>query len=119
MVLGIGLDVVEVERFGSALERWGERLTAKLFTEEEAAYCMGRRRPEEHMAARFAAKISLFKALGRRLPYRDVEVCSDEGGRPFFRVSGPLIGKDRLLALTITHGGGLAVAETILEEKVA
>jgi len=82
MIYGIGIDVVDIDRFASALKRWGSRLTDRLFTQGELDYCMGHRRPERHLAARFAAKVSLCKALGHALPYGEVEVVRDaEGNR--------------------------------------
>ena len=63
-VMGLGVDLVLVPRFKKALDRWGERLTRRLFTAEELGYCLSRSRPEIHLAARFAAKEAFLKALG-------------------------------------------------------
>jgi len=114
MIYGIGIEVVEVERFGSALKRWGPRLTSRLFTRGELDYCMAHRHPERHLAARFAAKVSLFKALGRYIPYTEVEVVRDADGRPSFHVAG--LGGDLTLSLTISHEKALSIAHTIAEK---
>ena len=114
MIYGIGIDVVDVERFGSALKRWGPRLTSRLFTQGELDYCMGHRRPERHLAARFAAKVSLAKALGRSLSYAGVEVMRDREGRPSFNAPG--VGSGLRLNLSISHEGTLSIAQTIVEK---
>ncbi|MDP2689047.1 MAG: holo-ACP synthase [Deltaproteobacteria bacterium] len=113
MIHGIGIDVVDVERFRFAMERWGGRLTRRLFTEKELDYCMRQRRPERHLAARFAAKVSLFKALGYALPFTEVEVERGGDGRP--ALSAPGMGKGLRPNLSISHEGALSLAETIVE----
>ena len=114
MIYGIGIDVVDVERFGSALKRWGPRLTSRLFTQGELDYCMGHRRPEMHLAARFAAQVALAKALGRAPSYAGVEVMRDREGRPSFNASG--VGSGLRLNLSISHEGTLSIAQTIVEK---
>lgn len=112
MVRGIGIDIVDVERFGKALSRWGDRLCKRVFTESELEYCYGQRFPERHLAARFAAKVSLFKALGRRISFKDVEVTRGAKG-PGLKVRG--LGRGLNLSVTITHDRNLSIAETIME----
>jgi len=116
VIRGVGIEVVDVARFRAAMERWGERLTERLFTRAELEYCSSQRRPEVHLSARFASKISLFKALGRTMRFTDVEICRTDDGRPCVRAVGL---DDRLsIALSISHERGLAVAGTIVEEAV-
>jgi len=114
MIHGIGIDTVEISRFKRSLDRWGERLTARLFTPAELAYCMGQRRPERHLSARFAAKVSFVKALGRPLCYRDVEVIRDSTGAP--SISTRAIEKGMRVVLSLAHDGDLSIAETIIEK---
>jgi holo-[acyl-carrier protein] synthase len=78
MAVGVGIDLIEIERVERALER-RPRLAERLFTEGELAYARVRARPGRHLAARFAAKEAVIKALGRSLPPREIEVV---GGRP-------------------------------------
>lgn len=119
MLKGIGIEIVDVGRFKAAMERWGERLLKRLFTENELAYCLGRRRAAEHLAARFAAKESLVKALGRRLRFKDMEVMRGEGGSPAFHVTGVKgLAKGERAVLTMSHDGGFAVAETVVTDEV-
>jgi len=93
-----------------------------LFTERELAYCAGKRRRHEHLAARFAAKEAVLKALGtglvRRMRWTDVEVVNDGSGRPRVRLSGEVaaLAERRRLAgleISLAHSAGLAVAEAL------
>ena len=114
MIVGIGIDVCPVERFASAAAR--ERLLARLFTPAERDSSMNR------MAARFAAKEALAKALGAPagLSWHDVEVRKDDLGKPYFHYTGTIA--DRVAALgiatvhlSITHDAGIAAAVVVCE----
>jgi len=89
MILGIGLDMVEVERIRRALENWrfGQRFRNRVFTAQEIQYCEGKRAGRfESYAGRFAAKEAVMKALGRgwgaRVCWLDIEVARARNGRP-------------------------------------
>jgi holo-[acyl-carrier protein] synthase len=109
-VIGIGTDLVELDRFRLALERT-PRLVDRLFSADEQAYARKRKDPTERYAARFAAKEAVMKAMGVglwRFPLRDIEVVRAESGQP----SVLLHGKAAALAieqgvtewrLTLTH----------------
>lgn len=91
MVLGIGIDIIEIARVERALER-REKLLKRLFTPQEIAYCTGRGRPGASLAARFAAKEAVRKACssvipGEVLPWLDVEIYMD-CGRPMVKLLG-------------------------------
>ena len=73
MIHAIGIEIVSVDKFKAAMERRGEKLLTRLFSPSELKYCLARRVPAIHLSARFAAKRSLFKALGRNLGYSNVE----------------------------------------------
>ena len=114
----IGLDLVEIERVEWALER-RPRLAERLFTEAERAYARSRARPGQHLAARFAAKEAVTKALGLEvLRPGEIEVVRDGAGRPSARLTGAAARRaDELGAtvlLTLTHtattAGAVAVA---------
>ncbi|UOE42589.1 holo-ACP synthase [Agromyces larvae] len=115
MIRGIGIDVVDIARFGRKLERT-PALVDRLFAESE------RDRPLRSLAARFAAKESLIKALGGRVDVRwhDMRVVQDELGNPDFDLSGSLgtclagLGIDRV-HLSMSHDAGIASAFVVLE----
>ena len=85
-IFGIGIDVVEVVRIASAIERHGEPFLAKLFTPAERAYCQHQKSPALHFAARFAAKEAVSKALGTGIGgqagWLDLEIVRDPSGAP-------------------------------------
>ncbi|MBI5586834.1 MAG: holo-ACP synthase [Deltaproteobacteria bacterium] len=115
MIYGIGIDAVDVSRFRTAMERRGERLLQRLFTQSELDYCMGKKAPEVHLAARFAGKVSFIKAIGRRFDFRDVEITRDPDGRPSVAAKG--LEKGFRVNISITHDGGISLAETIVEKS--
>ncbi|CAB4829863.1 MAG: holo-ACP synthase [Actinobacteria bacterium] len=112
MIDGIGIDVVDIERFTSSLERT-PGLLEKLFTPAE------RTKPVASLAARFAAKEALAKALsaGKGLPWHDAEVVNLESGKPVFIFRGEIAdlvdGAD--VHLSLSHDAGIASAMVIVE----
>lgn len=91
-MIGVGIDIIEIERVRAALERHGDRFLRHVFLEGEVAYCSSRRKPESHYAARFAAKEAVVKALavkkGMRFLWRDIEVRRNPDGAPSITLSG-------------------------------
>ena len=91
-VFGIGIDVVEVERIATAIERHGEPFLARLFTRAERDYCEAHKEPAPHFAARFAAKEAVSKALGTGIGGNagllEMEIHHDDAGAPLVRLTG-------------------------------
>ena len=82
MEIAVGVDVIEIDRVALAVERWGRRFLERVYTQDELAYCRGR---PDRLAARFAAKEAVMKALGtgtRGVGWREVEVVRKPGGQP-------------------------------------
>jgi holo-[acyl-carrier protein] synthase len=128
VIVGIGVDMVDVDRIKGALERRGDQFVQRAFTPEEAAYCRHSQCPERRFAGRFAAKEAVMKALGRGwfqgMPFREIEVTRDESpdgyGRPGVRLSGKTLEvADSLgvsaIHVTITHEQRAAVAFVVIE----
>ncbi len=90
ILIGIGTDVIEVERVRGVIERQGERFLARVFTDEERAYCDGIKHPFKHYAARFAAKEAVSKCfstgIGAELGWRSVSVYHGERHQPLVRL---------------------------------
>lgn len=115
MIVGVGVDVVDVARFEQTLLR-APGLRARLFTDTEAELPMG------SLAGRFAAKEALAKALGAPagLSWRDAEITNDAGGRPLLAMTGSVAERARDLEvatthLSISHDAGIASALVVLE----
>lgn len=106
-VIGVGVDLVDLERVAQLLAHKGEHAMRKFFTDEERAYLATREDPTAHAGARIAAKEAVYKALqslpgARAVGWREIEVTRDGDGRPAIRLHG--------LAAKLAAGhGGLAV----------
>jgi holo-[acyl-carrier protein] synthase len=124
MILGTGVDIIEVDRIRSAQEKFGDRFVRRILREPEIAYCQSHRDPAPFLAARFAAKEAISKAfgtgIGSQLGWLDLEVARHPSGEPFVILHGPAL---ELLAtrhakrvhLTLSHTSQHAVAVAILE----
>lgn len=125
MLVGTGVDLVEVPRIARSMERFGERFLRRVFTEEEIAYCSAKALPAESFAARFAAKEAGAKALGTGIQHgvswRELEVRRLPGQRPTLHLSGRALtiaghlGVSRV-SLSLTHTASLAMATVHLED---
>lgn len=118
MIAGIGVDVVEVVRLREASNR--ERLLARLFTAEELSDCRGAHRWQS-LAARFAAKEAVLKALGtglRGMRWQDIEVIRNDLGRPAVRLAGGAARQAERLGvaevlISLSHTEHYAVAQAV------
>ena len=115
MIVGVGIDVVDIARFEESLSRT-PGLAARLFTPAEAS------RPLASLAARFAAKEALAKALGAPvgMHWHDAEVESESSGRPLFSLRGSVLARAESLGVTsvhlsLSHDAGIASAMVVLE----
>ena len=124
MIVGMGVDIAEVERVRAAIARHGEPFLRRLFTQKEREYCEQFRNKYERYAGRFAAKEAGMKALGtgwrRGVRWVDFEVVREKGGRPSLKLAGEAekIAKQigvKHIALSITHTEEQALAEVIFE----
>jgi holo-[acyl-carrier protein] synthase len=123
MILGIGLDIAEVDRIRESLLRFGERFVDRVLTPDEAAG-MPRADAAPYVAARFAAKEAAAKALGTGfadgITQKNIEVVSLPSGAPTLRLTGKALARAELLGvarthLSLTHGRDVAAATVILE----
>ena len=115
MIIGIGIDIIEVSRVQRAVER-NPRFVDRVFTPGEIAYAEGKKSRFQHLAARFAAKEAFFKAIGRRINWADVETVNLPSGQPQLVVhSTEELGFTRS-HLSISHLADHALAVVILEK---
>jgi holo-[acyl-carrier protein] synthase len=124
MVVGLGIDLVEIARVERMIESLGDRMFARLFSEGEARYIRGKPLPGQHAAVRLAAKEAAFKALAgnelaRRITWTDVEVVSDSHGIPSIKLHGTAelrareLGVERI-HVSLTHTRDTAGAVVVL-----
>ncbi|RPI27791.1 MAG: holo-ACP synthase [Acidobacteria bacterium] len=127
MVIGVGVDIVEIRRISQALTG-SQSMAKRVFTEKEIEYCGARKTQFHHYAGRFAAKEAALKALGTGwqggIRWTDVEVVSNNSGKPEINLYGKArelfekSGANRAL-LSITHSKEYAVAVVVLEGDAA
>jgi len=124
MIVGLGVDITEINRIEAAIARRGAAFLKRIYTPSEIAYCETHRNSAERFAGRFAAKEAAMKALGtgwrRGVRWVDIEVIRERSGRPTLKLFGASreiandLGVIRI-ALTITHSGNTALAQVIFE----
>ena len=122
-VIGIGIDVVEVDRVKSSLEEFSERFLNRVFTKSEQEYCQKQKRPELHLAARFAAKEAIAKAfgtgIGKEIGWLDMEIIRKESGEPEARLHGDAKeyanqrGVEQVM-VSLTHAKQYAAANAVI-----
>ena len=124
MILGVGIDIIEVARVKASHERFGERFLNRLLLADEIAYCLSHKNPVPFIAARFAAKEAISKAFGTgtgaQLGWRDMEIGRKKSGEPFVILhgNGKKLFKSRRaknLLISLSHTANYAAAAAVLE----
>jgi holo-[acyl-carrier protein] synthase len=123
ILIGLGCDMIEVERVRGVLQRQGEKFLERVFTEEERAYCSRMAQPHKHYAARFAAKEAVSKCfstgIGAELGWRSVSVFHGERHQPLVRLDAQgeallrVVGATHI-HLTLSHTETMAMAVAVL-----
>jgi holo-[acyl-carrier protein] synthase len=128
MIVGTGIDIVEVFRMRDAISKWGDNFLTKVFTPREIKYSSSKRFAPQHFAARFAAKEAVVKAFGvaRRHPlnWTDIEVFNDAEGKPVISFTNDALKlkknkKVDEVVVSMSHSKNYAVASAILFKKGA
>ena len=123
MIVGSGIDIVEISRFRQSKKKWGANFLNKIFTQNEIGYSRKRRLQDQHFAARFAAKEAVLKAFGDKLSdihnWQDIEILNDKSGKPyvcFHRSAKRLKNQEGIdkVVLSMAHCKEHAVATAIL-----
>lgn len=123
MIIGTGVDIVEVFRMKDATDRWGDNFLTKVFTAREIRYCNSKRFSYQHFAARFAAKEAVVKAIGqpRKFPVKwtDIEILNDSEGKPMIEFRGDAAKLKKMkkigeVVLSMSHSKNYAIANVIL-----
>ena len=124
MILGTGIDIIEVERIRASFEKFGDRFVNRILHPAEIAYCLSHKNPAPFIAARFAAKEAISKAfgtgIGAQLGWQDMEVGRHPSGEPFVILHDGGVKlfaerQGRKVHLTLSHTQIYASAMAILE----
>ncbi len=126
MILGVGIDIIEVSRIAGSYEKFGERFLKRILHPAEINYCLSHKNPAPFLAARFAAKEAISKAfgtgIGAQLAWQDMEVGRKESGEPFVILhgNGEKLLKERnarIVLISLSHTLDHATAVAILESN--
>jgi holo-[acyl-carrier protein] synthase len=114
MILGTGVDIIEINRIQKAIARWGENFLRHVFSDEEIQYARSRKFPAQHFAVRFAAKEAVYKAIpdNARIGWKDIKIFNDKNGRPQCTVNKDNF-KNKVL-ISLSHSHDYAVANAII-----
>ena len=124
MILGVGIDIIEVARIQASHEKFGERFLNRILLPNEIAYCLSHKIPGPFLAARFAAKEAISKAfgtgIGAQLAWQDMEVARRESGEPYVILHGKgeallQARRGRIVLISLSHTQQHATAVAILE----
>jgi holo-[acyl-carrier protein] synthase len=110
MVIGIGIDIIEIDRIKNNVEKYGDEFLSRIYTSTEIEYCMPKANKYEHLAARYAAKEAVYKALAtgwqEGLGWQDIEISNEPNGMPVANLSGKLkkfFSDDKELKISMSH----------------
>jgi len=123
MIIGIGVDIIDIERIHKSIDEYGDIFLTKLFTEDEIKYCKSKAYPTQHYAARFAAKEAFSKAISTGwtgdFEWKNVEVKNDAVGKPSLELYGKTadVLKDCLVFLSMSHSDTSVIAFVVIEKK--
>lgn len=114
MMTGIGIDIIEVDRIAQAIRKWGDVFIHHVFTAKEIAYAQKHRYPNEHFAARFAAKEAVLKALddNSKAQWKDIEILNDKNGKPACHYKNSRF-KNKIL-ISLSHTKKYAIASVLI-----
>lgn len=110
MILGIGVDIIEIERIKDSVDKFGDKFLNKIYTKTELEYCLSKTSKYQHLAARFAAKEAVYKALTsgwhEKATWQDIEISNQPNGMPIVKLKGKLksfLSKDSSLKISMSH----------------
>ena len=125
MIIGTGLDIIEIKRIKNSIEKYSPKFEKRVFTSNEINYCKSQGNPAKHYAARFAVKEAVSKCLGTgitgTLGFQDMEIAHEDTGKPVLKMIGKgkeLFQKLKLksIHITISHDRTYAIAYAIAEQ---
>jgi holo-[acyl-carrier protein] synthase len=117
MILGTGIDIIEIDRIEKAIKRWGDHFINHVFTAKEIEYAQKHKNSAQHFAARFAAKEAIYKAISNNptLRWKDIEILNNAQGKPYCQLNDPKFNNQILISLS--HTKNYAVANAIITTK--
>jgi len=124
MVIGIGIDIIEISRIRESIEKYGDHFLEKIFTPNEIAYSESKANKYQHYAARFSAKEAVSKALSTgwnsEFSWQNIEIFNEPTGMPYVKLSGNLesfLSTDKELKISMSHSRDYVTCVAIIYKK--
>ena len=121
MIIGIGVDIIEIDRVKNSVDKFGEQFLNKIFTKNELDYCLSKANKYQHLAARFVAKEAVSKALAtgwnNEFNWKNVEIFNKPNGMPYVELKGNLksfLSDDKNLKISMSHSRDYVVCFAII-----
>ncbi|MHB1687505.1 MAG: holo-ACP synthase [Ignavibacteriaceae bacterium] len=125
MVFGIGVDIIEIERVKESVDKYGDHFLNKIYTETELNYCLSKASKYQHLAARFAAKEAVFKAIStgwnKEVSWHDIEIYNEVNGMPLVKLRGGLesfLSNGKSLKISMSHSRDYVVCMAIVYKEI-
>jgi len=124
LILGLGIDIIEIERIKHSVDKFKDHFLNKIYTQSELEYCLSKKNKYQHLAARFTAKEAVFKALSSgvqsKTGWKDIEIVNGHHGQPVVYLKGKiekLIPSDQIIIISISHSRDFAACIAILSNR--
>jgi holo-[acyl-carrier protein] synthase len=124
MIIGIGIDIIEIDRIKNSVDRYGDQFLNKIFTKNEIAYCLNKADKYQHLAARFAAKEAIYKALAsgwdKSIGWQNIEIKNELNGLPYAVLNGEIksfLSGDKGLRISLTHSRDYVASVAIIYKE--
>lgn len=124
MIIGIGIDIIEIDRIKHSVDTFGDSFLNKIYTKNELDYCLAKHNKYQHLAARFAAKEAIYKALAsgweKEATWRSMEITNEPNGLPVVKFFGKLnefISDDKEIKVSLSHSDNYVAAVAIIYKK--
>jgi len=126
MIIGIGIDIIEIERIKKSIDTLGDSFLNRIFTQNEIDYCIVKPNRYQHFAARFAAKEAIYKSLANEwktgVTWKSIEITNEKNGLPvvkFFDKLKEFISEDKEIKISISHSENYVTSVAIMYRKLA
>lgn len=124
MIIGIGIDIIEIDRIKHSVDTFGDSFLNKIYTKNELDYCLAKHNKYQHLAARFAAKEAIYKALAsgweKEATWKSMEITNEANGLPVVKFLGRLnefISDDKEIKVSLSHSDNYVAAVAIIYKK--
>ncbi len=125
MVIGIGIDIIEIDRIKDSIIKFGENFLCKIYTKKEIDYCNSKSNSYQHFAARFAAKEAVYKALAtgweKGANWQSIEITNEPNGMPVVKLDGKLssfLSDGKNLKISLSHSRDYVACVAIIYKDI-